>query len=209
MININNLSLSYGEEKLFESVSVSLKKGITYAIMGKSGVGKTTLLRLLAGLEKPQSGSVTGLEHEKKSFIFQENRLLPWLTVEENLFFITADKDKINEALKATALSQHRDKKENELSGGMARRAAIARALAFGGDVFFIDEPLYGLDIKTSDGILEIIRNAVQGKSAFVITHSPEGAFYLADELIFIDNGVTVKKKSDFQSAWQIKEFLI
>ncbi len=186
MIKINNVSFSYGNEEVIKDFSRDFKKGKTYAIMGKSGIGKTTLLRLIADLEKPKKGTIEGIENEKKTFIFQENRLLPWLTVNENLEYVTKDKEKIEKALFETGLLEHKDKKESELSGGMARRAAIARALAYGGDVFFIDEPLYGLDKETAHGILEILKKVLKGKTAFVITHSQNEAEFLANEIILL-----------------------
>ena len=213
MIEVNNLSFSFGNDKIISDLSINLEEGKTYCIMGKSGIGKTTLMKLLAGLLKAEKGKITGTEKRKKSFIFQENRLLPWLNVYENVKYITDDEDKIMKALQATSLLDEKDKSADELSGGMARRLAIARAIAFDGDVFFIDEPLYGLDIKTSQGILELIRKTVKNKMAFIITHSPEEAFYLADEIIFLHNkpvtSADIIKKEDFSDIQSIKSYLL
>ena len=106
-----------------------------------------------------------------------------------------------------------KDKKVSQLSGGMARRTAIARATAFDGDIFFIDEPLYGLDAKTSQGILEMIKSTVKNKTAFIITHSPEEAFFLADRIIFIDSkpvtGLRIADKNHFSCPDEIKAELL
>lgn len=186
MIEIKNISFSFGNNKIISDFSLGIEEGKTYCIMGKSGVGKTTLMKLIAGLLKPDKGEILGTEKLKKSFVFQENRLLPGLSVYENIKFVTADEEKITNALQDTSLLSEKNKMIDELSGGMARRVAIARATAFNGDIFFIDEPLYGLDVETSQDILELIKNTIKNKTALIITHSPEEAFYLSDKIIFL-----------------------
>ena len=213
MIEIKNISFSFGNNKIISDLSLELEEGKTYCIMGKSGVGKTTFLKLIAGLIKPDSGKITGTEKLKKSYIFQENRLLSHLTVLENLRYVTDNADKINRALIKTGLSDDMNKKVTQLSGGMARRTAIARATAFDGEIFFIDEPLYGLDVKTSQGILELIKDTVSNKTALIITHSPEEAFFLADKIIFINNkpvtNIEIIDISEIDSVKKIKEKLL
>lgn len=213
MIEIKNISFSFGNNKIISDLSLEIEEGKTYCIMGKSGVGKTTLMKLIAGLLKPDKGEILGTEKLKKSFIFQENRLLPGLSVYENIKFVTADEEKITNALQDTSLLSEKNKMIDELSGGMARRVAIARATAFDGDIFFIDEPLYGLDVKTSQGILELIKNTVKNKTALIITHSPEEAFYLSDKIIFLKNIPVCEAEtvdtSIFKSADEIKTHLL
>lgn len=213
MIQIKNISFSFGSNKIISDLSLEIEDGKTYCIMGKSGVGKTTLLKLLAGILKPDKGEILGTGKQKKSFIFQENRLLPSLSVYENIKYVTTDEEKIEKALQDTSLLSKKNKMTDELSGGMARRVSIARATAFDGDIYFIDEPLYGLDVKTSQGILELIKNTVKNKTAFIITHSPEEAFYLSDKIIFLKN-IPVNKTetvdtSIFKSADEIKTHLL
>lgn len=213
MIKLDKISFSYGDEKIIQDLDITLDKGRIYCIMGASGVGKTTLLKLISGLEKCSSGSVSGTENMKKSFIFQENRLLPQFSVYENIKFVTKNEDKINSALQKTGLYDDKDKQTTSLSGGMERRVAIARAAAFDGDIFFIDEPLYGLDVKTAENILVLIKDTVRNKTAFIITHSPDEAFYLADEIIFLHNkpvtSADIIKKEDFSDAESIKSYLL
>lgn len=213
MIELKNVSFSFGNEQIISDLSVNFETGKTYCIMGQSGIGKTTLMKIISGLVKPENGTVEGTEKMKKSFIFQEDRLLPWLSIYDNLKFVTDSDEQITKALKETDLYQFKDKKVTDLSGGMARRASIARAAAFDGDVFFIDEPLYGLDVKTSEGILGLIKNTVRKKTAFIITHSPEEAYFLSDEIIFIKNkpvSFTEKlEKSVFTDAQAIKSYLL
>ena len=127
MIEIKNISFSFGKDKIISDLNLEIEEGKTYCIMGKSGVGKTTLMKLIAGLLKPEKGEILGTEKLKKSFIFQENRLLPGLSVYENIKFVTADEEKITNALQDTSLLSEKNKMIDELSGGMARRVAIAR----------------------------------------------------------------------------------
>lgn len=212
MITLNLVCKSFGDSIILKDLSASLSKNTVYFIMGKSGIGKTTFLNVISGMLKPDSGSVTGLENLKKSFIFQENRLIPWLSAYDNLKFVTCNEEKINKALELSQLIDDKNKKPEEMSGGMQRRLAIARAAAYEGDVFFIDEPLYGLDIKTSDNILSMIKKMISGKTAFIITHSPKEAYFLADKIIFLNSApvkeLIVKDADSFSSAEEINAYI-
>lgn len=213
MIKLENVSFSYGNEKIISELSAEFEDGRIFCIMGASGVGKTTLMNIISGRLKCTHGIIKGTDNKKSSFIFQENRLLPWYSIYENLKYVTENEEKIIKALNDTGLYDDRNKKVADLSGGMARRVAIARAAAFDGDVFFIDEPLYGLDVKTSQEILSLIKDTVKNKTAFIITHSPEEAFYLADEIIFLRNkpfsSVELVSKGIFTDADGIKSHLL
>lgn len=213
MIILNNISFSYGRQEIVNRLNAVFNENKTYCIMGPSGIGKTTLMNLISGQQKPISGTVAGTENKRSSYIFQENRLIPWLSVYENIRYVTDDEDKIYSALHDTGLFESKHKFPDELSGGMMRRAAIARAGAFGGELFFIDEPLYGLDIKTSKEILILIKKTIKHKTAFIITHSPEEAFYLADTVIVIRNTpichLIIKDISEFTDANELRKFAV
>lgn len=211
MAEFKNVSFSYGEKQIIKNLSFSVESGTSTAILGPSGCGKTTLFSLLSGFLKPESGSISSFSG-KASFVFQEDRLLPWLTALENLTAVNIDKETALEYLEKVGLSESADKYPDELSGGMCRRLAIARSLAFGGDVFFFDEPLRGLDIKTSAEILELIRTETEGKTLFIITHSPKEAFLLCKKIIVAGGEPfeikAEKFKEDFSDEEDFTKFL-
>ena len=128
--------------------------------MGPSGSGKTTFLRLLMGTLKPFSGSVSVEPEQKKTFLFQEDRLLSWETALRNVALSSdeAQARKWLKRLEITDVNQY----PGELSGGMRRRVAIARALAFGGDMLLMDEPFKGLDEALKDRVSDVIRDSAQ-----------------------------------------------
>ncbi|MBR6657950.1 MAG: ABC transporter ATP-binding protein [Oscillospiraceae bacterium] len=211
MLEFKNVSFSYGEKNVLENFSFSVKDGEITAILGPSGFGKTTLLELASGFLKPKSGEVFPFS-EKPTFVFQEDRLLPWATALENLLAVNIEKSRAAEYLEKVGLSDSAEKYPDELSGGMCRRLAIARALAFGGKVFFLDEPLRGLDIKTAAEILEFIKAEISGKTALIITHSPAEAFSLAERIVVVGGEPLEIRadllKSDFSSEEELFAFL-
>ena len=123
----------------------------------------------------------------KKSFVFQENRLLPHLSVLQNILCVTDDKDKALHYLEKTLLIDDKSKKCSHLSGGMKRRLAIAKALTFGGDFYYLDEPLRELDEETNEKIMLLLREEIKGKTSVLITHDISQARFLADRHIFFD----------------------
>lgn len=211
MLEFRNVGFSYGEKEIFKDFSFSLKEGTSTAILGPSGYGKTTFLELASGFLKPQSGIVTPF-CGKPTFVFQEDRLLPWYTALENLTAVNIGKEKALEYLEKVGLSDCADKYPDELSGGMCRRLSIARALAFGGDVYLFDEPLRGLDIKTSAEILELIKSETTGKTSLIITHNPKEAFLLSEKIIIAGKNpfviIAERNKSDFSNEKIFTDFL-
>ncbi len=185
MLEFESVSFSYDEKPVLENFNFHAEKGTVTCVLGPSGLGKTTLMNLAAGLLKPQKGRVKLFEG-RYSFIFQEDRLLPWLTSIENITAIGAKKEQAEIFLEKVGLFEAAEKYPNELSGGMKRRLAIARAFAFGGDVFFIDEPLQGLDVKTYAKILSLLKCELEEKTAMVITHSPKEALSLGNRIMLV-----------------------
>ena len=172
MIQIEGLSLAYGDKRVLEDFSLSLPdRGVT-ALSGPSGCGKTTLLRVLAGLQRPDAGCLTGLDPARTVLLFQENRLLPWFSALKNVaFVINGDEEKARRALSWLELSDAADKLPDELSGGMQRRVAVARALAYGGDVLLLDEPNAGLDESLAERMMSRILEQWSGRLVMLITH--------------------------------------
>ena len=212
MLEIKNLHFSYDNKSIFNNLNVSLEMGKIYFIMGKSGIGKTTLLRLLSGLESSNKGKIDGFGNAKKSYLFQENRLIPWLTVFENIKLIENDDKKIVKALKTCGIYEERDSLPDSLSGGMQRRAALARCIAANGDIYFIDEPFTGLDVSAINDMTEALKATLGGKTAFIISHNAEDAINLGDKLILIDKSPADSLKildiKDFSSAEEINALI-
>ncbi|MBR3299626.1 MAG: ATP-binding cassette domain-containing protein [Clostridia bacterium] len=190
MVRLKNICFSYKSfetgthepklECVFGDFSMELREGEALAVMGESGSGKTTLVKLLLGLIEPDSGTVEGLEGKRVSVVFQEDRLLPWYSAKENIALVMRDTDKKErdknalELLSEMELVEAADKPIRELSGGMQRRVSIARALAFGGDIIILDEPLKGLDAELKKRIAARIK--AHFNTILLITHDEDEA---------------------------------
>lgn len=170
---LRNLSKSYGDTRLFENETVLLpKKGIVL-LSGPSGTGKTTLLHLIAGILPPDSGIPEGLEHARIAYLFQEDRLLPWYPLRKNLCLV-AETARVDEWLRITELTEAADKYPEALSGGMKRRAALARAMAYGGDIYLLDEPFNGIDTTLKQKIFREILKAAEDALLILATHEED-----------------------------------
>lgn len=179
---------NFGDSSILKDFSLKLEKGSKTVIMGESGVGKTTLLRIAAGLEKPDGGEF--VSDEKLAVMFQEPRLLPWKTALENVKAVLS-KDHFSLAdkyLKAVGLENDAKKYPHELSGGMAQRVAFARFLAFaesdGSTLLLLDEPFSALDGETGKKMLELLKDFSEGKTVLLVTHDKADAESFADEIL-------------------------
>ncbi len=185
MIELKNISKSYGEKAVFSNFSLSIPKNKTTCLLGVSGKGKTTLLRLIAGLEKPDSGEITGTNGEKLSVMFQDDRLIPFLNVLKNITFTGAEQKNAERLLTAVNLGDELNSSVDSLSGGMKRRVALARALAFPDySLILLDEPFSGQDEATRKALTELLKTELKGKTALIITHYKDSAELLADNII-------------------------
>lgn len=170
-IVIKNIDKSFGEKHVLKNFSAEFPSGSCTCIMGPSGCGKTTLLKILLGLEKADAGTVEGMP-ERVSVVFQENRLCEDISVRSNLKMVT-EKD-AGEILAELGLGSESDTKVSELSGGMQRRIAIARALLFDSELIIMDEPFKGLDAENRALVAAVIRRT--GRTVVFVSHHPEEA---------------------------------
>lgn len=178
MLEFKNVSKSFQEKKILTDVSFSLEKGEVLGVIGPSGCGKTTLYNLACGILAPDSGIITR-NYKKASFVFQEDRLLPWRTAKENITVFGASEKSALDYLIKTGLYNEKDFYPDELSGGMKRRLCLARALACGGDIFFLDEAFNGLDQKTKKDMLILLKDELKNSCALIITHDKTVADFL------------------------------
>ncbi len=179
MIALDKVDFAYGSKPVLERVSLVFPAAGTVCLFGPSGCGKTTILRLLAGLEVPAGGTVRGVDELRAAVVFQENRLLPWIPVWENVAMVHHGSDareRAMDCLERVGLADSAKAYPAQLSGGMRRRAAIARALAFDADFLLLDEPFTGLDETLWRGIAAEIRRVYADRLIVLITHIPAEA---------------------------------
>lgn len=177
-MELSHITFGYPGKELFRDFSLTLSPGERVAIMGPSGRGKTTLLRLMAGLEKPASGWVTGIPREGVSMVFQEDRLVPGLTVLENLALAAprADRSRLLALLPPLGLRGEENSLPGSLSGGMARRVAIARAAALGSSLVLLDEPFTGLDGSSREQAAAFLLERFPHAAMAAVVHHREEA---------------------------------
>ena len=185
-IHMIDLTKRYGDLTVLNSFSATLTAGEVTALMGRSGGGKTTLLRLLMGLERPDGGRIVGLP-DRVSVVFQEDRLCEEFTAVENVK-IAAPKRTAEEiaALLGDLLldEEARSKPVSSLSGGMRRRVAIARALLAEGELLLLDEPFKGLDDATREAVIAVIRARITGRTVLLVTHDETDAAALSARVV-------------------------
>ena len=187
---LHEVCKSFGENRVLDRLNWRFPGGQISCVQGPSGCGKTTLLRLIAGLEAPDSGEIRGADGKKISAVFQENRLLENLTAEKNILltarpgFTRTDARKLLDEL---GLSDTAQRRTCELSGGMQRRVAVARALAADYELLLLDEPLTGLDDDARLRVLRRIQADLNGRTAIWITHDPDTAALLGAPVLRLD----------------------
>ena len=190
---VKNITVRYEGKEVFRDFSLEFPENAVTCIMGSSGCGKTTLLNVLAGLLAPDSGEVTGMAGRRVSFAFQESRLLPWKSVAGNVDFVLdrslseiERSERVAKWLEAVCLGDSARLWPSQLSGGMARRVALARALAPEADLLLLDEPFTGIDRELKQKIMDNLKEVWNRNQTPVImvTHDKEEAGTLADLVI-------------------------
>lgn len=195
MIEIKNLKKSYGERTVIEGLSLHVDQGEKIALMAPSGCGKTTLLRLIAGLERAEGGQIDS--EASVCFLFQEPRLFPQFTVLQNVKAVLKGKGKKQKAfaaLKEVGLEGEEGKYPHELSGGMAQRAVLARALVTGRQIFLLDEPFKGLDEQAKKELFALCQRALAQKTVLLVTHDEEEARAVCQRLLRFGRGMTLEE---------------
>ena len=184
-----NISKSYGDKKVFENFSLDVQEGEILCVLGESGCGKTTLLNILAGLTSFE-GSIVNVP-KKVGYIFQEPRLLPNLTVEENLRYAGGRVALIDEILRKTELFSLKDKRPKELSGGEKQRVSIARAFLSETSILLLDEPFSSLDTARKIRLAGVFAKLWQDekRTAVFVTHDLEEAWMLAHRVVVLKEG--------------------
>ena len=188
-MRINNLSKRYGEQVVFKDFSLEINEGEITCVLGASGVGKTTLLRVLAGLTE-YDGEIEELPCNA-AFVFQEPRLLPHLTVEQNLQFVGGRYEDIDGILPKLSLVEFRDTRAGKLSGGEKQRVALARAFLADAPVTLLDEPFSSLDTALKIRLCKSVVALWQEKknTLVAVTHDIEEALMLAHRIIVLKKG--------------------
>ena len=182
--------------KVLKGISLQIPEKHITVILGRSGCGKTTLLRLTGGLEKVDQGEIRYGESHRTAFVFQEPRLMPWLTVWNNIRFGLGKKEqdsrKIADIVATVGLDGFEKAYPSQLSGGMQQRTAIARALAYEPSFIMMDEPFAALDYFTREQMQkELMRvQKKQGSSILFVTHSIDEALILGHKIVVIEKGL-------------------
>ncbi|MBQ9663809.1 MAG: ABC transporter ATP-binding protein [Oscillospiraceae bacterium] len=196
MLELNDVSVRFGEKTVLSGCSLSVAAGERIALMGPSGCGKTTLLRVALSLQLPSSGTVR-TSSKRNAAVFQEPRLLPWRTAAENVNAVLSDSPgTLPEAvrwLERLELREAADLYPAELSGGMQQRVSIARALCCSPDLLVLDEPFKGLDTALHDRVLALVNAALPADTAVLLaTHSEEEAKALGCRILRWSEGCFV-----------------
>jgi phospholipid/cholesterol/gamma-HCH transport system ATP-binding protein len=218
VLAVEDLHKSFGSQKVLNGVSLAVKRGETLAVLGRSGTGKSVLLRIIIGLEKPDTGSVRihgqdisgmaldqlGAIRTKMGFLFQHAALYDSLTVEENVAFPlqhhkremskSEKRDRVNALLGEVGMENASAKMPSDISGGMQKRVGLARALALEPDILLLDEPTAGLDPISSGEIDDLVLKLQEEHhmASIVVTHDLHSAKTIADRLALLNEGNVV-----------------
>lgn len=207
-IQVKNLYKKYDDKIIFKDFNITFKENKVNTIVGKSGCGKTTLLKIISNIEEKDSGKIEGVNINSISYIFQEDRLVEWLTVKENLKLILKNDYKKEELddickkyLNLVGVQDFENYYPQSLSGGIRQRVNIARAFAKPSKLIIMDEPFKSIDIKNKNDIMKAFENAFKEETRTVlfVTHDIDEAIYFMGQ-IYILGGNPVSIKAIFNS---------
>lgn len=233
VIVIQDLRKTFGNQKVLNGISFQVAQGETVAVIGRSGGGKSVLLKLLIRLQTPDSGSIRVADKEmtkvdekqltevrkKIGFLFQQVALYDSLTVEENVAFplsrhsemsVAEQRQRVRELLGEVGMDQDREKLPSQISGGMQKRVGLARALVLDPKILLFDEPTAGLDPITSTEIGKLIVELKQKRkiSAVVVTHDVHGAKAYSDRMVLLDKG-SIRAEGSFDELEHSRDGIV
>ena len=212
IISIENINKKYDDNIIFDDFKIDFYENKINCILGKSGSGKTTLLNIISGVIKNDKNNFKGIEDLGISYIFQDDRLIDWLTVEDNIKLVIKkhySEDKINKLcekyLKLVGIYEYKDYYPQRLSGGMRQRVNIARAFIYPSKIIIMDEPFKSIDIKNKQIIMENFKKILEkdNRTVLFVTHDIDEALYLAD-VAFILGDRPLKIKNIFKEIKNI-----
>lgn len=203
LVSLNNVALTLANQNIFSQLSLKINIGDKVALLGDSGVGKSSLLKLIAGIHKPTQGELTN-KAMKIGYVFQEPRLLPWLTVEQNIIevmkahgLVNTQRDiKVTQLLTQVELIQYKHYYPHQLSGGMAQRVSLARAFAIEPDLLLLDEPFSALDKNLTKQLTQLLSRLLKPKTTMVyVSHYLEQVLPLTQSCLVLRNNLNKQQK--------------
>lgn len=199
-IKVTDLKKTFSDNIIFDGLNIEFQDSRISCILGPSGVGKSTLFNIISKIESYDGGTIEGADKKRIAYVFQEDRLLEWKTVYENIAFVIADekdvKHRVDEAIKSVKLTGYEKYYPKELSGGMRRRVALARAFVYNPDIMILDEPFKGLDIALKEDVMNDFYEQWKKNKFLVImaTHDIDEAVLLADDIFILSKKPAVVK---------------
>jgi NitT/TauT family transport system ATP-binding protein len=197
MYKVIDICKSYADLKVLDNISIDFPENKVTCILGPSGCGKSTLLNIIGGILDEDSGQVIGFKDASISFVFQEDRLIKWKSVKDNLRFVLKGKmdkmtieETIDSYLKSVNLSEYKSYYPNSLSGGMKQRISILRAFIYPSQVLIMDEPFKSLDVNNKRIVIDFFKKlqSMEKRTCIIVTHDIGEAMELADRIVILSD---------------------
>lgn len=210
MLKLINISKQIDERLVLSNINLTFEKNLTYVILGPSGIGKTTLLNIISSLDTNYTGEITN-DFSSISFAFQDQRLIPWLTVEENIIYVQDNELAIDNFLEMFNISHLKNQLVKTLSGGEKHRVSLARAFVNNSPLILIDESLSSLDLKVRFSIINKMNIHLKehNQTLIYISHNIDEALLLADKIVIFNEKGEIENlfNIDFPKELRQEEF--